>query len=212
MINILIVDDHQLFAEGLKSMFNPKDEITVVGQTTNGYEVPRLLNELEVDVVLMDIDMPQIDGIATLELMKKEGLDLPVLMLTMHQSLKYIRKALEKGAQGYILKAASKKEVVDAIETVNQRKNYFHEKVSEQVFDYFRGKRTTEPNAQELSTRELEIVKCLAEGLNSKQVGEKLFISQQTVRTHRRNIMHKLHVKTTGELIRLSMEKGWIED
>lgn len=212
MINILIVDDHQLFAEGLKSMFNPKDEITVVGQTTNGYEVPKLLNELEVDVVLMDIDMPQIDGIATLELMKKEGFDLPVLMLTMHQSLKYIRKALEKGAQGYILKAASKKEVVDAIETVNQRKNYFHEKVSEQVFDYFRGKRTNDTSAQELSTRELEIVKCLAEGLNSKQVGEKLFISQQTVRTHRRNIMHKLHVKTTGELIRLSMEKGWIED
>lgn len=212
MINILIVDDHQLFAEGLKSMFNPKDEIAVVGHTMNGYEVPKLLNELAVDVVLMDIDMPQIDGIATLELMKKEGFDLPVLMLTMHQSLKYIRKALEKGAQGYILKAASKKEVVDAIETVNQRKNYFHEKVSEQVFDYFRGKRTTETNAQELSTRELEIVKCLAEGLNSKQVGEKLFISQQTVRTHRRNIMHKLHVKTTGELIRLSMEKGWIED
>ncbi|MDW3195916.1 MAG: response regulator transcription factor [Cytophagales bacterium] len=212
MINILIVDDHQLFAEGLKSMFNPKDEITVVGQTTNGYEVPKLLNELEVDVVLMDIDMPQIDGIATLELMKKEGFDLPVLMLTMHQSLKYIRKALEKGAQGYILKAASKKEVVDAIETVNQRKNYFHEKVSEQVFDYFRGKRSNDTTAQELSTRELEIVKCLAEGLNSKQVGEKLFISQQTVRTHRRNIMHKLHVKTTGELIRLSMEKGWIED
>ena len=212
MINILIVDDHQLFAEGLKSMFNPKDEISVVGHTTNGYEVPNLLNDLEVDVVLMDIDMPQIDGIATLELMKKEGFDVPVLMLTMHQSLKYIRKALERGAQGYMLKAASKKEVIDAIETVNQRKNYFHEKVSEQVFDYFRGKRTSEPNSQNLSTRELEIVKCLAEGLNSKQVGEKLFISQQTVRTHRRNIMHKLHVKTTGELIRLSMEKGWIED
>lgn len=212
MINVLIVDDHQLFAEGLKSMFNPKDEITVVGQTTNGHQVPSLLKELEVDVVLMDIDMPLIDGIATLELMKKEGFEQPVLMLTMHQSLKYIRKALEKGAQGYILKAASKKEVVDAIETVNQRKNYFHEKVSEQVFDYFRGKKSLENSTQELSTRELEIVKCLAEGMNSKEVGEKLFISQQTVRTHRRNIMHKLHVKTTGELIRLSMEKGWIED
>lgn len=212
MINILIVDDHQLFAEGLKTMFNPKDEITVVGHTTNGHEVPALLKELEVDVILMDIDMPQLDGIQTLELMKKEGFDLPVLMLTMHQSMKFIRKALERGAQGYILKAASKKEVVDAIETVHQRKNYFHEKVSEQVFDYFRGKRTIDTNGQELSTREVEIVRCLAEGMNSKQVGEKLFISQQTVRTHRRNIMHKLHVKTTGELIRLSMEKGWIED
>ena len=212
MIKLLIVDDHQLFAEGLKSMFNPSDRIEVVSQTTNGHQVPSILRDLEVDVVLMDIDMPHIDGIETLELMKKEGFDHPVLMLTMHQSLKYIRKALEKGAQGYILKAASKKEVVDAIETVNQRKNYFHEKVSEQVFDYFRGKRAPENNNQTLSKREIEIVKCLAEGLNSKQVGEKLFISQQTVRTHRRNIMHKLHVKTTGELIRLSMEKGWIED
>lgn len=212
MIKVLIVDDHQLFAEGLKSMFNPTDNITVIAHTPNGNQVPGILRETEVDVVLMDIDMPIVDGIQTLELMNKEGFDQPVLMLTMHQSLKYIRKALEKGAQGYILKAASKKEVTDAIETVHQRKSYFHEKVSEQVFDYFRGKRTTDTSNQSLSTRELEIVKCLAEGLNSKQVGEKLFISQQTVRTHRRNIMHKLHVKTTGELIRLCMERGWIED
>lgn len=212
MIKVLIVDDHQLFAEGLKSMFNPTDSITVVGQTTNGHQVPTLLREMEVDVILMDIDMPNIDGIETLDLIQKEGFDLPVLMLTMHQSLKYIRRALEKGAQGYILKAASKKEVTDAIETVHQRKSYFHEKVSEQVFDYFRGKKTTDTSAQSLSSREMEIVKCLSEGLNSKQVGERLFISQQTVRTHRRNIMHKLHVKTTGELIQLCNEKGWIDN
>ncbi len=211
MIKLLIIDDHQLFAEGLKSMFRPDDNITVAYHTTNGNEAPKILKEHDIDVILLDIDMPVLDGIKTMDLLKKEGIDIPILMLTMHQSLKFIRKALERGAHGYIPKAASRQEVLDAINAVYQRKEYFHNKVREQVFDYFRGKRVPDNPQEQLSERELEIVKWLAQGLNSRQIGEKLFISQQTVRTHRRNIMHKLHVRTTGELIHLCMEKGWIE-
>ena len=210
MIRVLIVDDHYLFAEGVKTMFKPEDEIEVVSHTINGNEVPYILEHTEVDVILMDIDMPIIDGLATMELLKSKGYDKPLLMLTMHQSMQKIKAALEKGAQGYILKDASKAELVEAIVNTSQRKNYFHPKINDQIFDYFRGKKKSQNQMQELSEREKEIIKCLADGMNSKAIGKTLFISEHTVKTHRRNIMHKLEVKTSAELIRLAIEKGMI--
>jgi len=210
MIKVLIVDDHDLFGEGVKSMFRPEDGIEIVASTKNGNEAPHILSNQEIDVILMDIDMPIIDGIATMSLIKSKGFDTPILMLTMHQSMKQIKGALEKGAQGYILKDASKSELVQAITDVSQRKNYFHAKITNQVFDYFRGKAAPKSEMDQLSEREIEIIKCLAEGKNTKAISEVLFISEHTVRTHRRNIMHKLHVKTSAELIKLAMDKELI--
>ncbi|MEP3387147.1 MAG: response regulator transcription factor [Reichenbachiella sp.] len=207
MIKVLIVEDHDLFAEGVKSMFKPEDGIEVVSHTKNGHEVAGILETVKVDVILMDIDMPIIDGISTMEMLKSKGFDVPTLMLTMHQSMKQIRGALEKGAQGYILKDAGKDELVEAIVSTSQRKNYFHPKINEQVFDYFRGKPKSKTGIENLSEREKEIIKCLSDGLNSKAIANELFISEHTVKTHRRNIMHKLKVKTSAELIRLAMEK-----
>lgn len=207
MIKVLIVDDHDLFSEGLRSMFKPEDGIEVTNRTQNGNLVPSILDAEPIDVILMDIDMPIIDGIATLELLRNKGYDVPSLMLTMHQSMKPIKGALEKGAQGYILKDASKEELVEAIIKTSKRENYFHPKINDQVFDYFRNRNRPETGLDELSDREKEIIQCLADGLNSKAIAEKLFISEHTVRTHRRNIMHKLKVKTSAELIRLSIEK-----
>ncbi|MEP4092861.1 response regulator transcription factor [Reichenbachiella sp.] len=207
MIKILIVDDHHLFAEGVKSMFKYEDNIEVTHYTANGNEVPHLLSEHEIDVILMDMSMPILDGIATMTLIKEKGYDVPVLMLTMHQSIKQVKGALRKGAQGYILKDASKAELKQAIELTSQRKNYFHPKISDQVFDYFRGKSSSKNEMNELSEREIEIIKYLADGRNSKAIAESLFISEHTVKTHRRNIMHKLHVKTSAELIKLAMDK-----
>ncbi|MBU2915703.1 response regulator [Reichenbachiella agariperforans] len=210
MIKVLIVDDHPLFAEGMKSMFKPGDGIEVVSQTINGHEIPSILDTTEVDLILMDIDMPVIDGIATMELILSKGYDLPILMLTMHQSMKQIKRALEKGAQGYILKDAHKSELIEAITLTSQRKNYFHPKINNQIFDYFRGKRSVKSDMPELSEREKEIIQCLAKGQNSKAIANTLHISEHTVKTHRRNIMHKMNVKTSAELINTCLEKGII--
>jgi len=207
MIKVLIVDDHALFAEGLKSMFKPADGIEVVNCTKNGHQVPSILDAEQIDLILMDIDMPLIDGPSTLQLLKDKGYEVPALMLTMYQSMKHIKKALEKGAQGYILKDASKAELVEAITKTSQGQNYFHSKINEQVFDYFRGKKKSSKGIDELSDREKEIIKHLADGLNSKAIANALFISEHTVRTHRRNIMHKLNVKTSAALIKLAIEK-----
>jgi DNA-binding NarL/FixJ family response regulator len=210
MIKLLIVDDHHLFAEGLKSMFKAKDGIEVVCHTTNGNEVPPILENTRVDLILMDMDMPSMSGVATMELLKSRGYDQPVLMLAMHQSLKHIKDALGKGAQGYILKDASKSELVEAIVNTSQRKNYFHPRINDQVFDYLRGKKASKIGVKDLSEREKEIIRCLASGKNSKAISETLFISEHTVKTHRRNVMYKLGVKTSAELIHLAMEKGII--
>ncbi|WP_109832644.1 response regulator [Reichenbachiella versicolor] len=210
MIKALIVDDHALFSQGMKTMFEPEDGIAVTCETKNGYEIPSILEKKEVDVIIMDIDMPMIDGLAALDLLKREKIDIPVLMLTMHQSINRIRGALERGAQGYILKDASKDELVEAITSVSQRKNYFHPKIHEEVFDYFKGKTSAKNKLQELSKREIEIIRCLADGMNTKRMAESLFISEHTIRTHRRNIMQKLHVKTSAELVKLAIDRELI--
>lgn len=207
MIKVLIVDDHHLFAEGVKCLFTPEDGIAIVSQTKNGHEIPSILQTTEIDVILMDIHMPILDGIACMELLKSKGFDKPILMLTMHQSIKQIKAALEKGAQGYILKDASKAELMQAIIHTSQRINYFQPKINDQIFNYFRGKNIRKTVIDELSCREKEIIKCLSDGMNTKAIANTLFISEHTVKTHRRNIMHKLHVKTSAELIRRAMEE-----
>jgi DNA-binding NarL/FixJ family response regulator len=206
MVKVLIVDDHHLFAEGVTAMFKPEDGVAIVAHTKNGNAIPAILDNEEINLVLMDIDMPVINGIASMELLTAKGYDVPVLMLTMHQSIKLIKGALEKGAQGYILKDASKAELLQAIITTSGRNNYFHPKINDQVFNYFRGKNHT--SVDELSTREREIIKCLSDGMNTKAISATLFISEHTVKTHRRNIMHKLHVKTSAELVKLAFERG----
>ncbi|QHS62876.1 response regulator [Chitinophaga agri] len=210
MINVLIVDDHHLFAEGVISLFKPEDGIAVVRHTSNGHELPELLSENDIDVILLDIDMPVLNGIACMDLLKDKGYDKPVVMLTMHQSMRQIKAALEKGAQGYILKDASKAELLQAILNASERKNYFHPRINDQVFDYFRGMNTTHSGSTALSEREKEIIRCLAEGMNTKSISGTLYISEHTVKTHRRNIMHKLNVKTSAELIKLAVDKGFI--
>ncbi len=212
MIRVLLVDDHQLFGEGMRYIFRPEDGVSVVKVTTNGHQVPAILKDMAIDVILLDISMPLIDGMGVMELVKKEGFDIPVLMLTMHQEMKYIRRTLERGAQGYILKDATKPELVEAIQKVSRRENYFHPKINNQIFDYLRGnKGSNEADLiSQLSEREIEIISCLAKGMNGKAVGEALFISEHTVKAHRRNIMHKLGTRNTAELITFSIEHGII--
>ena len=210
MIKVLIVDDHDLFVEGVKSMFMPEDDIVVTCQTKNGNEVPHILENHVVDIILLDIDMPILDGIATMDLLKRKGIDIPILMLTMHQSIKRIRGSLERGAQGYILKDASREDLIEAIQKVSQRKNYFHPKINDEVFDYFRGKTAAKNTLQELSQREIQIIKFVSEGKTTGEIASELFLSEHTVKTHRRNIMQKMHVKSSAELVKLASDRGLI--
>ncbi|OHX63981.1 response regulator [Flammeovirga pacifica] len=210
MIKILLIEDHQLFAEGMKSMFIPKDGVEIKAHITNGNQVFSILENHEIDLILLDIDMPIMNGVEVLKLLKDRGIEVPILMLTMHQSIKYVREALEKGAQGYILKDASKSELKEAIQKTSRKENYFHSQISDQIFDYFRTKGKNNNFLNVLSEREIEIIQCIADGKNSKAIAEELFISEHTVRTHRRNIMHKMNVSSATALVKLAIEKELI--
>lgn len=208
MIKILLIEDHLLFAEGMKSMFKPTDGIEIVTHITNGRQVPSVLENTELDLILLDIDMPVMNGVEVLKFLKSKNITIPVLMLTMHQSLKYVREALEEGAQGYILKDASKPDLIEAIQKTSQKQNYFHSQISDQIFEYFRSKTQKKDTLDTLSEREIEIIQCIAEGKKSKAIAEQLYISEHTVRTHRRNIMHKMNVSSAAALVKLAIEKG----
>jgi len=210
MIKALIVDDHRLFREGMAAMFEPEDGIAITQSTGNGREVPALLAEHPVDIVLLDISMPVLDGIGVLKLMQEKGLTAPVLMLTMHAGLRELRNALALGIAGYVLKDASREELVAAITTVAKGGNYFHDKIQQQMLDYFRGKKASDNIKDQLSEREIEIIKEIAAGGSSKDIAQRLFLSEHTVRTHRRNILHKLGLHNAAELVHLATEKGWI--
>lgn len=191
-------------------MFAEVEDLTVAAITHNGHAVPELITTHAIDVVLLDISMPILDGPGVLQLLQKEGLATPVLILTMHTSLKDVRKCLSLGAAGYILKDARLPDLVEAVRQIAEGGNYFHPKIQQQMLAFFQGKKINDQTKTRLSRRELEIIRALAQGDSSKEIAERLFLSDHTVRTHRRNILLKLGVNNTPELIHLAMENGWI--
>ncbi|HAA11454.1 MAG TPA: hypothetical protein DCE41_07030 [Cytophagales bacterium] len=210
MINVLIVDDHELFRQGISALFSGEEGIQVVDTTHNGFVVPELVRRHKIDVILLDMSMPILDGPGVLELLQQEGEEVPVLMLTVHAGLNEIKKALTLGAAGYVLKDANKATLKQAIEALAGGGNYFHQKIQQQMIDFFRGQSKQTKAEESLSERELEIVRELAKGDSGPVIADRLHLSEYTVRSHRRNILHKLGAKNTAELIHMAMERGWI--
>jgi DNA-binding NarL/FixJ family response regulator len=207
---IYIVDDHQILIDGLQAFFSSIPDIEVVG-TANGSA--KLLQEVHLsqpDIVLLDLNMPKTDGMATLAMLQKDHPRVKVIVLSSYHQLYFINDARKKGAKGYLLKNGSKTELLNAIETVAGGGLWFAgtetaaEEEDDKTFaDDFKKK-------YQLTRREIEIIKLIAEGLSSHEIGEKLFIAENTVTTHRSNILLKLEVKNTGSLLNFARQHGII--
>lgn len=206
---IIIVDDHQLILDGLLSMLNSIPDIEVVGTGHNGIDAIRLVETLKVDVVLMDIDMPEMDGIEAAKMLISSYTDLKVIMLTMHDEKAIIRKLMELGVHGYLLKNSGQNEITLAIEKVKSGDKYFSQDVTLSLASPDIQK--DESNLSELSSREREILILIAEGNSNKLIGEKLFISPRTVEKHRSHIMDKLNADKVTDLVRIAMRAGLVE-
>ncbi|MEZ4923161.1 MAG: response regulator transcription factor [Crocinitomicaceae bacterium] len=212
---ILLVDDHQLIIDGLKGFFENHQNYKVVGEANNGSDAIRLAGVLEPDVILMDIEMPEVSGIQACEEIKRNNSSCKVIIVSMHQEKELIKKLVERGADGYLLKNSSKDEVLKAIEAVLKGQPYFSQDVTLSLLDKNGNKQpsfsgnTTE--LESLTEREIEILKLVAEGLTNKEIGEELFISHRTVDTHRTNLMKKLDVNNVAGLIRFAMKNGLVE-
>jgi DNA-binding NarL/FixJ family response regulator len=201
MVKILIADDHQMFIDGLRSLLEGSQDISVVGEAANGQEALDLCGEKEVDIVIMDINMPVMDGIqATRELLRKDP-TIKILALSMYNDREYIGDILKAGAQGYILKNTGKETLLKAITTIESGGSYLGEEVSKTLLNSFIRNPRQPQTMERLSGREMEVLECIASGNTTQEIAEQLFISKNTVETHRKNLLYKLKARNTAELV-----------
>lgn len=214
MIKTIIVDDHQIFLDGLKEVFKAFNDITIVGEANNGVDLIDLLSKTTCDVVLMDVNMPKMDGIEATKYVKQNYPDIKILMLTMHDSKAYIEKLLKAGADGYVLKNTAKGELQLAIETVCSDQNYYSPMVTQTIMNSVRQKEATNANygEVELTDREKDVLKLIAKELTTHEIAEKLFISHHTVESHRKNLIAKLGVRSLAGLVKYAVKMGLDED
>lgn len=213
-IKVLIADDHQLVIEGIRVLLADVKSIIIIGEAVNGKDCFEKLASIEVDVVLMDMDMPIMNGIDATQLIAKAYPDVKVIALTMYNEKALITKMLDAGAKGYVLKNISREELERAITTVNNGDEYLSAEIPITL-----SRPTTMGSASagqgnafdQLTPREVEILTQIAQGLSNNEIGEKLFISTRTVDTHRTNIMKKLEVHNIAGLIRYAIQNGLIE-
>ncbi len=210
-IRVLLVDDHQLILVGLKSLMRDTQEIAVAGEAENGREALRLLNILDVDVVLMDIDMPVMNGIDALKEIKRFKPGIKVIILSMHDEAGMIKNLMAIGADGYILKNSSREELINAIRGVARGDQYFSTGVTRSLLNASKPEfQPLNPEVEILTVREEEILKLIAQGFSNREIGVKLFISYRTVDTHRTNLMKKLNANNIAGLISYAIKNDLV--
>jgi DNA-binding NarL/FixJ family response regulator len=211
---IFIVEDHQLFREGLKSMLNKREDIEVVGEAEDGLEGIRGIRKAKPDLVLLDLSMPKMSGISVIKEVKRELPDMRILALTIHESDQYVLETMKAGADGYCIKDASRDELMLAVDSLLQGKSYISPGISEQVMEgYIESKKKLRENTRwdTVTQREREVLKLLAEGYPNKKIADFLCISVKTVEKHRANLIAKLDLHNIAQLTAFAIENGLIE-
>ncbi|MDJ1506379.1 response regulator transcription factor [Xanthocytophaga agilis] len=203
VISVIIVDDHPIVVEGLRSLLQHKPEITILNSFINGKDVLPYLNEHPADVVLLDINLPDISGIELCRQIKQTYPQTKVLALSNHSEHSMIAQMLQSGASGYLLKNAPADELLKAIEEVTVKTVFLSSEVQKVLLDAYSNTQDTIPV---LTRRELEILKWLADGHTTNAIADKLFISPLTVETHRRNLMQKFEVNNVAALIKKAVD------
>ena len=207
MIQVFIVDDHPVVIEGIHSLLQNEKDIEWVGQAMNAQSCLGFFVNNTADVILMDISIPGMDGVELCAVMKEKYPAIMILGLSTFNQGLYIKKMVENGASGYILKNSSKEELIKAIHAVYEGHIYFSGEVGIALQEY---QKSSSIELPELSNREKEILGLIAEGYTNPQIAEKIFLSSFTVDSHRKNILTKLNVKNTASLVRLAVEKKLI--
>jgi two-component system, NarL family, nitrate/nitrite response regulator NarL len=209
-LNLLLVDDHSIVTDGIKALLQHEADITIKGEAPNGKIALDMLRVLKIDLVLMDIDMPELNGVDTLKVIKKEFAHIKVVMLTMHDEKAMISKLIDLGADGYLLKNSSKAELLTCLRGVANNEKYISSEATSILLQVEEHKIANSALAQ-LTERELEIIRLIAEGLSNKEIGEKLFISHRTVDTHRTNLMSKIEVHNVAGIVKFAITNGLLD-
>ena len=212
--HITLADDHVLLRQGLRRIIEESPDLKIVGEVGDGLELLQLLNCISLDMVVLDISMPNLGGLEAVGKIKARHPKVKVLMLTMHRDKEYLYQALSSGADGYILKDEADTELFSAIKSIREGRSYISPSLSTELDDYqplFDGEKAVLSFTDErLTTREREVLKLIAEGKTSRDVAELLSISTRTVEQHRANIMIKLRLGNTADLVKYAIKKRYI--
>jgi DNA-binding NarL/FixJ family response regulator len=207
---VLIVDDHKIFREGLKSMLEKKPDIEVIGEAENGREALRMFQELLPDIVIMDIVMPDMNGVEATRHISADPSNAKIIGLSMHEDGRFAAEMLKAGASGFLLKDCAFEELVDAINIVKANGIYLSSKIKESMLKDYVGflSKDNLSGFSVLSAREQEVLKCIAEGKSTREIASHLGVSVKTIETHRQNIMGKLDIHSMAELIKYAIRAG----
>jgi len=207
---VILADDHPIVREGLKTVLADIESINVVGEAGNGKELLNLLETASCDLVVLDIFMPELNGLDALEMIKKKYPQLKILVLTMLKDRGYFKRALAMGVDGYILKDDIFEKLVTAIYEIREGKKSYSEEIAMMIVEEYATDRERDTVAQTLTKRELEVLKHIANGLSNKAVARELSISVRTAEFHRANIMEKLDIHNVAGLVKFAINKGLV--
>ena len=207
-----IADDHQVLLDGLHTLLSNVNDLEVVGMGHHGQEVLHFLKDNPVDVILLDINMPVLNGIETCKMLQKDYPEVKVLALSMYEKASFIQQMLKNGAAGYILKNTGQDELIEAIKTVNRGEQYLSKVVSDTLMQSLIGKASAARQyIPEMTRREKEVLILIARELTTQEISDQLHISLNTVETHRKNLLSKFGVRNSVGLIKMALERGLLE-
>jgi DNA-binding NarL/FixJ family response regulator len=210
-IRIVIVDDHAILRDGIRSLLERQVDIQVVAEASNGREALERVHEHQPDVVLMDITMPEMNGLEATQSIKSEFPGIKVLILTQHDNQEYVSPLLQAGASGYVLKRSGGRELVAAIRQVVEEGAYLEGSITSQLLQEYSSSSNGQQPPQHITAREKDVLKYLITGMSNKEIAYLLGISPKTVSVHRSNLMTKFNVRSSIELLRYVEENGLLE-
>lgn len=211
-INILIADDHKIVRDGIISLLANENEFNIVAEAEDGYTVLDILKEEQVDIIIMDISMPKMNGIECTLKVKQLYPDIQVLILSMYNEEQYVNEVFKSGASGYILKNSGKEELINAVKKVSSGKPYYSPEITQTYIKSLvkppKKKTEIDNKINELTSRELEVLELIVNEFSNQEIAEKLFISIRTVDAHRRNLLFKIGAKNTAGLVKFAISRG----
>ncbi|MCI0707455.1 MAG: response regulator transcription factor [Ignavibacteriae bacterium] len=212
-IKVLLVDDHPIVLSGLRNSLSGNPKFEIVGEASNGSDAIRLAKQTKPAVVLMDISLPEMNGLEATKLLKSALPNTQVLILSMHKSKEYVLETIRAGAQGYILKDSPPADLLEAIERVHSHGSFFSPSVEQLLIDEVRkhSRPTKMLSDTVLSHREVEVLRFIAEGLTSREIADKLHLSVRTIETQRKSVMSKLNLSSVAELTAYAINQGIVE-
>jgi len=214
MLQVLLVEDHEIVREGVKLLVDSQDDMKVVGEAENGEIAIKKAAELNPDIIVMDVSMPELNGLKATKRIKRLFPQMKILTLTRHTDDGYIQQLIQAGANGYVLKQSAPNELINAIRVVAEGKAYLDPALTEKVMGGYLRQSTARANAAkvQITAREIEVIRLIAWGYSNKEIAEQIQLSVKTVEAHKANAMRKLGMSSRIDIVRYAILQGWLED